>query len=120
MTAALEGGASGQQHAPAILYSRERPGTHYTGGWVGPRAGLDGRKISPHRDSIPGPSSPQSVAMPTELPGPHLRADKGKNLWEDEEEEVSSYWSDFRTREGIVEIERRSTRWPSVLNGMNE
>jgi len=26
--------------------SRERPGTHFTGGWVGPRAGLDGRKIS--------------------------------------------------------------------------
>ena len=37
---------------------RERPGTHYTGGWVGTRAGLDGRKKSPHRDSIPGPSSP--------------------------------------------------------------
>jgi hypothetical protein len=25
---------------------RERPSTHFTGGWVGPRAGLDGRKIS--------------------------------------------------------------------------
>ena len=23
------------------LYPRERPGTHCTGGWVGPRAGLD-------------------------------------------------------------------------------
>jgi hypothetical protein len=23
------------------LYPRERPGTHRTGGWVGPRAGLD-------------------------------------------------------------------------------
>ena len=33
---------SGQQHAPAALYPRERPGTHFTGGWVGPRAGLDG------------------------------------------------------------------------------
>ena len=31
---------------PAALYPRERPGTHFTGGWVGPRAGLDGRKIS--------------------------------------------------------------------------
>ena len=49
MIAALEG----QQHAPAALYPRERPGTHFTGGWVGPRAGLDGREISPHRDSIP-------------------------------------------------------------------
>ena len=34
-------------------------------------AGLDGRKISPHRDSIPGSSGLQSVAIPTELPGPH-------------------------------------------------
>ena len=24
------------------LYPRERPGTHYTGGWVSPRAGLAG------------------------------------------------------------------------------
>ena len=38
---------SGQQHAPAALYPRERPGTHCTGGWVGPRAGLEGREISP-------------------------------------------------------------------------
>jgi len=28
------------------------------GGWVGPRAGLDGCGKSPHQDSIPGPSSP--------------------------------------------------------------
>jgi hypothetical protein len=32
---------SGQRHAPAVLYPRERPGTHCTGGWVGPRVGLD-------------------------------------------------------------------------------
>jgi len=37
---------SGQQHVPAAIYPRERPGTHFTGGWVGPRVGLDGRKIS--------------------------------------------------------------------------
>jgi len=42
MTAALEWGVSGQQYAPAGLYPRERHGTHFTGGWVGPRAGLDG------------------------------------------------------------------------------
>jgi len=29
MNAALEG-VSGQQHAPAALYPRERPGTHFT------------------------------------------------------------------------------------------
>jgi hypothetical protein len=33
---------SGQLHAPATLRPRERaPGTHWIGGWVGPRAGLD-------------------------------------------------------------------------------
>jgi len=44
---------------PAALYPRERPGTHCTGGWVGPRAGLDRcGKFHPHQDLIPGPSSP--------------------------------------------------------------
>jgi hypothetical protein len=28
------------------LYPRERPGTRYTGGWVGPMAGLDVCEIS--------------------------------------------------------------------------
>ena len=37
---------SGQQHAPAALYPREIPGTRCTGGWVGPRTGLDGWKVS--------------------------------------------------------------------------
>jgi len=31
---------SGQYHAPAALYPRERQGTHCTGGWVDPRTGL--------------------------------------------------------------------------------
>jgi hypothetical protein len=48
------GGTMSQQ-----LYPLERPSTHYTGGWVGPRAGLDVcEKPRPHRDSIPGLSSP--------------------------------------------------------------
>ena len=43
---------------PRPLYSRERSGTHFVGGWVGPRDGLDGcGKSGPHWDSIPGPSS---------------------------------------------------------------
>jgi len=45
MTAELEGGVSGQQHASAVLYPRERPGTHCRGGWVVASAGLGGRKI---------------------------------------------------------------------------
>ena len=50
----------GQHHPPASLYPGKKPGTHCIGGWVGPKAGLDGvREISPpHRDSIPGPSNP--------------------------------------------------------------
>jgi len=31
-----------QRLALAALPSGKRPGTHCTGGWVGPRAGLDG------------------------------------------------------------------------------
>jgi hypothetical protein len=31
-----------QLHAPAALPLGKRPGTHFIGGWVGPRAGLDG------------------------------------------------------------------------------
>ena len=38
-----------------LLYSRERPGTHYIGSWVNLRAGLDRCvKFLPHRNSIPG------------------------------------------------------------------
>ena len=56
-TSALDG-VGGQRHAPAALPPGRRPGTHCIGGWVGPRAGLDGcGKSRPHRDSIPGQSS---------------------------------------------------------------
>jgi len=37
---------------------------------MGPRVGLDGRKISSPPEFDPGPSSPYTVALPTELPGP--------------------------------------------------
>ena len=43
MTAALEGGKWSAAR-PGRTLPRERPGTHFTGGWVDPRAGLDGRK----------------------------------------------------------------------------
>ena len=32
----------GQRHAPAALPPGEKPDTHCTGGWLGPRAGLEG------------------------------------------------------------------------------
>ena len=58
MTSALDRGGWSTSR-PGRLYTRERPGTHCTGGWLGPRAGLDRYgKSRPHRDSIPGPSSP--------------------------------------------------------------
>jgi len=63
---------SGQQHASAALYPRERPRTHFTGGWVDPRSGLDGRKISSPPGSIPKRPARRSVAIPTELLGPQL------------------------------------------------
>jgi hypothetical protein len=68
-TSALDGVGS-QRHAPAAL-PRNRPGTQCIGGWVVPCAGLDrcGKPRS-HRDSIPGPSSPYRVAIPTALSRP--------------------------------------------------
>jgi hypothetical protein len=45
----------GQLLTPTALPPGKRPGTHFIGGWVGPRAGLDGcGKSRPYRDSIPG------------------------------------------------------------------
>jgi hypothetical protein len=32
----------GQRHVPAALPPGKRPGTHCVGGWMSPRAGLDG------------------------------------------------------------------------------
>jgi hypothetical protein len=55
LTSALDGGWV-VNTTPRPIYPREWPGR---GGWVGPRAVLDGCwKSRPHRDSIPGPSSP--------------------------------------------------------------
>jgi hypothetical protein len=63
-------GVCGQRHASAAL-PQERRSTQCIGGWVGLRADLDGcGKSHPHRDSIPGPSSPWRVAIPTELSRP--------------------------------------------------
>jgi hypothetical protein len=61
-------GVGGQRHAPAAL---PPPHTHCIGSWVGPRGGLGGwGKRRLHRDSIPGPSSPYPVAIPTALSRP--------------------------------------------------
>jgi len=53
---------------PWPLYPLESHGTACIGGWVGPRVGPERcGKSRPHRDSIPGQSSPYRVAIPTEL-----------------------------------------------------
>jgi hypothetical protein len=52
LTSALDG-------ALASLSAGKRTSTHFVGGWVGPRAGLDVcGKSRPQQDSIPGPFSP--------------------------------------------------------------
>ena len=71
-TPALDGGGWSTPR-PGRFSPRERPGTHCIGGWLGSRSCLDGcGKSRPHRDLIPGPSSPQRVAIPTELSRPVL------------------------------------------------
>ena len=63
LTTALEGGEESVSR-PGRSLPRERPGTHCTGGWVGPRAGLDRcEKSHPHRDLIPRQSSPTWPTM---------------------------------------------------------
>ena len=51
---------------------------------MGLRAGLDWRKISSPPGFDPGPSSQQSVAIPTELPGPHIYDNNLLNSSKDE------------------------------------
>ena len=53
---------SGQQHTPAALYPRERPGTYFQeAGWA-PGPVWKGGKSRPHRDSIPDrPARSQSL-----------------------------------------------------------
>ena len=70
LTSALDG-VGGQRHAPAALPPGKTRYPMYRR--LGGAQGRSGRvrKISPHhRDSIPGPSSPQRVTIPTELSRP--------------------------------------------------
>jgi len=68
------GGMGVQRQAPAALPSGKRPGFYFIGGWVGPRAGLDGCGIPRlHRDSTPGPSICSESLYRLRYPGPpHL------------------------------------------------
>jgi len=71
-------GVGGQRHAPAALPPGKRPGSHFTGGCVGPRADLDGNGKS----RPPPPSGIRSADLPAcsevlyrlSYPGPKKRA----------------------------------------------
>jgi hypothetical protein len=70
MTSALDG-VGWSRPRSSRLYPRERLCFHCTGGWMGFGTGLDNcGKSDPHRDSIPGPSSPYRVAVLTTLSQP--------------------------------------------------
>ena len=69
MTASLEGGEWSATHSGHTLPPGKTRYSLYRR-LVGPRAGLDGRKISSQPGFDPGPSSPKSVTVLTELPNP--------------------------------------------------
>jgi hypothetical protein len=67
-------GVSGQRYAPSALYPRAKDlSTHCTGGWMGPRAGLDtearGKILLPLPGIEPRWPGPWSDIILTELPG---------------------------------------------------
>jgi len=64
MTAALEGGEWSAAR-PGRTLPQEKPGTHFTGGWVGPRAGLDGWKI--RKSEVTGKVLPAVVQLLPEM-----------------------------------------------------
>ena len=59
----------GQRHTPAALPPGEKPGTHCIGGWVGPRAGLDGYGKS-RPTGIRSPDRPARSELLCRLCGP--------------------------------------------------
>jgi len=70
------GKGSASSPGRSLLPGKTRYPLYCTGRWMSPRTGLDRcRKSRVRRDSIPGPSSPYPVAIPTELPGPHRRSE---------------------------------------------
>jgi len=56
---------------PRPLYPQERPSTHCTGGWVGPRAGQDMCKKSPWVRSTHRPARSQLLYQ-LSYPGPNI------------------------------------------------
>jgi hypothetical protein len=71
MTSALDGGEWSDSRAGRFTPKETASATHWMGGWVSPRAGLDAvvkRKIpSPYRDSNPPIVQPEAQCYTTEL-----------------------------------------------------
>jgi hypothetical protein len=58
LTSALDA-VRGRRHVPGTLLPGKKVSTPCTGGWLGPRIGVDGYgKSRLQRDSTPGPSTP--------------------------------------------------------------
>ena len=68
---------------PRPLYPPEkRTNTHFIGGWVDPKTGLDKcGKTHPYRESILKLASPKQVAIPTELSWPTLNRVQCQNIF---------------------------------------
>jgi hypothetical protein len=72
-------GEGARCHDLAALLSGNRPGAHCVGGWVGPKASLDPcGKSRPHRNLIPGTSSPERVAISRPQIRMHLIVSEGQ------------------------------------------
>ena len=64
----------GVSSTPRPLYPRERPGTHCKGGWVGPRAGLDGC-------GKPRPTEIRSPDRPACSESLYRLSYRGRHMW---------------------------------------
>ena len=102
---------------PRPLYPQERPGTHCIGGWVGLRAGLDGCGKSRPTTGIRS-SSPQRVAIPTELSRP-TALHSIVYLFPPEVTEIESNQIDFT--EGAAPYDRSAIRVgpQAITNGVS-
>jgi hypothetical protein len=119
LTSALEGDEWSVSR-PGRFTPRERaPGTHWIGGWVGPRANLDAvvnTKIrSPYRDSNPRSSSPQPSAIPQLI---YLSVLTPAGVWRRihfliKHHANKTYWRSGSIAPRILDL---STRWKWVVS----
>ena len=138
LTSALAG-VGGQRHSPAALAPGKRPGTHCIGGWVGPRANLDGcgksrpptgirspdgpaRSESLYRLSYPGPQLKFPKKCPVSVPPAGCRTVNGTNCGQD----VSSSNSGRRNTDCLEDhrgchlscktMSVNCSMWPAIMN----